>query len=133
MTSPTARVIQQTRARDDWKCVACGAETKLTWHPRQEGRDEQSPALTNSDGITACKFCANAFRNDSHELALHMGWVVRKNTLLTCLQIPIFDRNTHSWWLLGTTGGRQSIHPALAAELINAAGAYVTLIERRVG
>lgn len=137
MTAPTQKVRAQTYERDGWRCLACGATTALEWQHRQAsghgGRGRKAPALTASDGITACTFCNASFEGEAQELALRMGWKVRRNTLLACAQIPVFDRNTHSWWLVNIDGTRDPISEVEARELIEAAGGYVRKLERRVG
>lgn len=137
MTAPTQRVRQDTYERDGHRCVACGATGPLEWQHRQSsghgGRGRKAPVLTTADGITLCTFCNTGAESHQQELALHMGWKVRRNTLLTCSEVPVFDRNTHSWWLLDTAGEREELLPAIAAELIEAAGGYVKKLERMGG
>lgn len=126
MTAPMQRVILATHARDGWCCIACGSDTNLTWHPRRPTNATVTPA----DGVTLCQYCAHETDGDMHELAQHSGWTLRDNLYaMGTVDVPVWDRNTNSWWLLNDAGTRAAINTVEATELIEIAGGYV----RKVG
>lgn len=130
MTPPTKPVRDATYARDGYRCVSCGAQWPLSWQHRSAsghgGRGKKAPALTPADGVTACIPCNGRFESDLQELALHNGWKLRRNRLMTADEVPFYDRNLGAYFLPDVEGRAHHIPKAQAVELIEAAGGYTT-------
>lgn len=128
MTAPTRRVRELTYRRDEWRCVACGAAVPLEWQHRAAsgmgGRGRKAPPLTPADGVTACSFCNSRFEGDLQDLALRMGWKIRRHQRLTGAEVPFYNRNLGLWLLPTAEGNAKRVSAEHAGELIEAAGGH---------
>lgn len=134
MTTPTRTVRGLTYLRDGHRCVSCGAYAPLEWHHREAsghgGRGRKAPALTPADGLTACSRCNSGFEAELQEVALALGWKLRRNRGgMAAHDIPYFDRNVRGYFLPLVDGTRKPITHSFAVELLEAAGN----LRRKVG
>lgn len=129
MTAPTRQVRGHTYLRDNHRCVAAAdgqCMGGLEWNHRESsghgGRGSKAPALTTADGVTACSGHNARFESDMQSLALAMGWKLKRNRRIAAADVPYFDTNDRTWYLPGIGSTRTAIIPALAQELVAAAG-----------
>lgn len=127
MTAPSRRVRGLTYLRDGHRCVSCGAHTALEWNHREAsghgGRGKKAPELTPADGVTLCTTCNWGIEGHMQDLALSMGWKLRRNRgQMPARDIPYFDRNVRGYFLPLEDGTRKAITHTFAVELLEAAG-----------
>lgn len=128
MTKPTASVRRDTFARDHHTCVAASYECDggLEWGHRESsghgGRGSKAPLLTVADGISNCRNHNQRFEGDLQELALRMGWKLRRNRRMAADDIPYWATDTQAWFLPLDLKREHPLVPMLALELLDAAG-----------
>jgi hypothetical protein len=127
VTAPSREVRGHTYLRDGFRCLSCGARDGLTWQHREAsghgGRGRKAPALTTADGLTLCMLCNQACEAEGQERALALGWKLRRfRGGIPAAEIPFYDRNERAWFLPGRDATRREILPAIAAEILEAAG-----------
>jgi hypothetical protein len=127
MTAPSGTVRRLTYTRDGFACLNCSSFDYLSWQHRESsgagGRGKKAPTLTPADGCTLCLTCNQSAEADMQGKALANGWKIRRNRGgILSSQIPYYDSNMGAWYLPDIHGQRVAIIPALALELLVAAG-----------
>lgn len=126
MTPPPPKVRKATYVRDSYMCAQCGTTTNLSWQHRESsghgGRGKKAPPLTPADGLTLCLPHNVACEAEGQDVALAMGWKLRRNRQMTAAQIPFYVAWAREWWLVDEDGGKTICNPNLAQELLAAAG-----------
>jgi hypothetical protein len=127
MTAPSGTVRRLTYTRDGFACVECGSFDNLQWGHRESsghgGRGVKAAPVTPADGVTQCAVHNQAAEAGGQARALRLGHKIRRNRGgILASQIPYYDSNMGAWYLPDIHGQRVAIIPALALELLVAAG-----------
>lgn len=131
MTAPTAKVRGLTFLRDRNRCVAASDACygRLEWNHREAsghgGRGKKAGAVTPADGVILCSSHNARLESDAdfRRKGLSLGWKLsRYRGGLSSDEIPFYDVNEREWFLPDVEGNRRRIIPAVALELVEAAG-----------
>jgi hypothetical protein len=120
MVKPTAKTRTLVLARDEGRCVSCGAWYGLEMnHRRGVGMGGSSVAPQPDDLCSACTVCNAAYESWMQAPALANGWKVEK-WVRTPWLVPMWHTTRAVWVALDVYGGARTLTPAEAFEAFRA-------------
>lgn len=138
MAAPTRDVREIVYARDDHRCVACGAVFPLTFqHRRRVGAGGSKIRPSIVDGCTLCATCNTEVEGYAQTAALVYGWKAQEWT--DPAVVPMFDRSAGKWFLLLGSGRRVALVVDAAIEQMRTVygpekwDAWAEQLERPIG
>lgn len=134
MSAPKEKVRRSTYKRDNHRCVASSMECfgRAEWNHRESsghgGRGSKALPVTEADGVTTCASHNQRFERDLYDLALRMGWKLKRNRRMSAADLPYFDNSDRAWYLPMDLERANPINANTAEELLSAAGNFRKLV-----
>lgn len=99
MARPTKETREAVYARDEHRCVMCGAVSLTFQHRRAVGQGGSKILPPPIDGLALCAVCNNACEHELQDRALAHGWKVRRwVTKPEC--VPVYYPRDFAWYRL---------------------------------